>query len=38
VVLGWLPFLGNAVNAATAAAITEAIGWAAVAYLENTAG
>jgi uncharacterized protein (DUF697 family) len=26
-VVGWIPGVGNAVNAATAAAITEAIGW-----------
>lgn len=25
--IGWIPGVGNAVNAATAAAITEAIGW-----------
>lgn len=28
VLIGWIPGLGNAVNAATAAAITEALGWA----------
>ena len=27
VLIGWLPLIGNAVNAATAAAITEAVGW-----------
>ena len=27
VLLGWVPFLGNAVNAATAAGLTEAMGW-----------
>jgi uncharacterized protein (DUF697 family) len=27
VLLGWIPVLGNAINAATAAAITEAMGW-----------
>ena len=27
---GWIPFAGNAINASTAAAFTEAIGWAAV--------
>ena len=27
VAIGWVPFLGNAVNAATAAGITEAMGW-----------
>lgn len=30
--VGWIPGFGNAVNAATAATITEAIGWAADAY------
>jgi uncharacterized protein (DUF697 family) len=30
--LGWLPGLGNVLNAATAVALTEAIGWAANAY------
>lgn len=33
--LGWFPGLGNAVNAATAAGLTEAIGWAAHAYLSE---
>ena len=28
VLLGWIPFLGNAINAATAAGLTEAMGWA----------
>lgn len=27
--LGWVPFVGNAINTATAAGLTEAIGWAA---------
>ncbi|MDP3208681.1 MAG: hypothetical protein Q8M65_06000 [Rhodoglobus sp.] len=27
--LGWIPGLGNAINAATAAALTQAIGWTA---------
>jgi uncharacterized protein (DUF697 family) len=38
--LGWLPGLGNVINAATAAAFTEAIGWAADAYFadEETSG
>ncbi len=27
VLIGWIPGFGNAVNAATAAAITEALGW-----------
>ncbi len=30
--LGWIPGIGNAINATTAASITEAIGWAADAY------
>jgi uncharacterized protein (DUF697 family) len=29
--LGWIPVLGNVINAATAAAITEAMGWAVAA-------
>ena len=35
VLLGWIPGIGNTVNASTAAAITEAAGWAAVKYFEN---
>ena len=36
--LGWVPGLGNVVNVITAAALTEAIGWAADAYFaEGTA-
>ena len=27
VLLGWIPVLGNAINSATAAGITEAMGW-----------
>ena len=27
VLVGWIPFLGNAVNATTAAGVTESIGW-----------
>jgi uncharacterized protein (DUF697 family) len=27
ILIGWIPFAGNAVNAATAAGITEALGW-----------
>jgi uncharacterized protein (DUF697 family) len=34
--LGWIPVGGNILNAGTAAAITEAIGWAANAYFEKT--
>lgn len=36
--LGWVPGLGNAVNAATAATLTEAIGWAAVDWFESGGG
>jgi len=35
--VGWIPGLGNAINASTAMAITEAIGWAADAYFERQA-
>lgn len=28
VLVGWIPFVGNAINASTAAGLTEAIGWA----------
>ena len=30
--IGWVPVLGNAMNASTAAALTEGVGWAAHAY------
>ena len=30
--VGWIPGWGNAINASTAAALTEAVGWAADAY------
>src|ERR1700761_7782849 len=30
--VGWIPGVGNAINASTAAAITEAVGWAADKY------
>jgi uncharacterized protein (DUF697 family) len=33
--IGWIPGYGNAVNASTAFAITEAIGWAANSILEK---
>jgi len=33
--IGWIPGFGNAVNASTAATITEAIGWAADLYFEK---
>ena len=32
VLVGWIPGVGNAINTATAAGITEAIGWMAVAH------
>ncbi len=33
--VGWIPGWGNAINASTAATITEAIGWGAVSYFES---
>jgi uncharacterized protein (DUF697 family) len=33
--VGWIPGVGNAINASTAAGITEAVGWAAHAYFEK---
>jgi uncharacterized protein (DUF697 family) len=33
--IGWTPVLGNAVNAATAASVVEALGWAVVADFGN---
>ncbi len=33
--LGWLPGYGNVINASTAMAITETIGWTADAYFAN---
>ncbi len=33
--LGWVPGWGNTVNAVTAAALTEAVGWGAVRWLEE---
>ena len=35
--IGWLPGIGNAINASTAAAITEAIGWSADTYFRKKA-
>lgn len=35
VLLGWIPVLGNAINATTAAGITEALGWAVANNLDN---
>jgi uncharacterized protein (DUF697 family) len=36
--VGWVPGLGNFINASTAATITEAIGWAANAYFSSEGG
>lgn len=33
--IGWIPGFGNAVNACTAAALTEAIGWSAHKFFED---
>lgn len=33
--IGWIPGFGNAINATTAATITESIGWAADSYFEK---
>lgn len=33
--IGWIPGFGNAINASTAMAITETIGWTADAYFEK---
>ena len=33
--IGWIPLWGNTINASTAAALTEAIGWAAHAYFAD---
>ena len=35
ILLGWIPFLGNAINASTAAGITEALGWVVVDKLDK---
>lgn len=37
VLVGWIPGLGNAINAATAFAVTEGVGWAADAMLSAAA-
>lgn len=34
IAVGWIPGAGNAINAATAFGITEALGWAAYKYFE----
>jgi uncharacterized protein (DUF697 family) len=36
VLIGWVPGLGNIINASTAAALTEAIGWGADAYFDES--
>jgi uncharacterized protein (DUF697 family) len=33
--VGWIPGVGNAINASTAAALTEAVGWSAHKFFEN---
>jgi uncharacterized protein (DUF697 family) len=33
--IGWVPGIGNAIDASTAAGLTEAVGWAANAYFEK---
>ena len=33
--VGWIPGFGNAINAATAASITEAVGWSANTYFKD---
>lgn len=33
--VGWIPGWGNTINAATAASITEAVGWAAVSWFDH---
>ena len=35
ILVGWIPGFGNAINATTAATLTEAIGWAAVKRFER---
>jgi uncharacterized protein (DUF697 family) len=35
VLIGWIPLVGNAINAATAAAVTEAVGWSADAFFDK---
>lgn len=36
VLVGWMPLVGNAINTATAAGLTEAVGWAAVTHFAQT--
>lgn len=33
--VGWIPGYGNAINASTAAALTESVGWAAADYFDD---
>ncbi len=35
ILIGWIPGWGNAFNAATAASLTEAVGWLAVEWFEK---
>lgn len=35
VLIGWVPGFGNAINAATAASLTEAVGWSAVEFFRS---
>lgn len=35
ILVGWIPGLGNAINASTAVALTEAIGWAAASKFDK---
>lgn len=37
VLVGWIPWIGNVVNAATAAGITEAVGWIVVREFDKEA-
>ena len=36
ILVGWIPGYGNAINATTAATLTEAVGWAANEYFSET--
>lgn len=36
VLVGWVPGAGNVINASTAAALTEAVGWAADSYFDES--
>ncbi len=37
ILVGWIPGFGNAINAATAASITEGLGWAAAEKFDREA-